>query len=82
MHFLYGCKLGGGVLYKILVTVSSADFCLGRSVAGRGGGRDRCDSLYARADVESSIDLGGRVVLAASVREVEDAKRAWLERAA
>jgi hypothetical protein len=40
-YFLYGCKLGGGVLYSIFVTASSAVLDLGMSMVGRGGGRAR-----------------------------------------
>lgn len=40
-HFLNGCRLGGGVLYRMLVTASSAERERGRSVAGSGGGRVR-----------------------------------------
>lgn len=44
-HFLKGCKLGGGVLYRIFVTASSVLLDLGRSIAGKGGGRALCDCL-------------------------------------
>ena len=37
-HFLKGCKDGGGVLYRIFVTASSAVLDLGRSIEGKGGG--------------------------------------------
>ena len=37
-HFLNGCILGGGVLYRMFVTASSA-LRRGRSMAGSGGGR-------------------------------------------
>ena len=40
-YFLNGCKLGGGVLYKMFVTASSAVRDRGRSIAGSGGGRCR-----------------------------------------
>ncbi|KIJ19094.1 hypothetical protein PAXINDRAFT_153666 [Paxillus involutus ATCC 200175] len=49
---LAGCRLGGGVLYRMFVTASSAVLERGRSVAGSGGGR-------SRAEVESSIGRGG-----------------------
>ena len=39
------CKLGGGVLYRMFVTVSSADRERGRSFFGRGGGVTLCDVL-------------------------------------
>lgn len=58
-YFLNGCKLGGGVLYSMFVTASSAVLDLGRSMAGRGGGRERWVRLYSSAEVESSIGLGG-----------------------
>lgn len=47
------------MLYKMLVTASSALRDLGSSGAGRGGGRERWNFLYSSADVESSTDLGG-----------------------
>jgi hypothetical protein len=41
--FLKGSVLGGGVLYKMFVTASSAVLVLNESAAGRGGGRrPRC----------------------------------------
>lgn len=39
-YFLNGCKLGGGVLYRIFVTASSAVRERGRSVRGKGAGRE------------------------------------------
>ncbi len=65
-HFLNGCRLGGGVLYRMLVTASSADLERGRSMDGSGGGRCRRVRLYSRADVESSMGLGGLGALSAS----------------
>lgn len=41
-NFLYGCRFGGGVLYRILVTASSALRERGMSDTGRGGGRILC----------------------------------------
>lgn len=45
------------------MTASSAVLDLGRSVDGSGGGRDRCDDLYVKAEVESSIGGGGFGIL-------------------
>ena len=36
--FLKGCRDGGGVLYRIFVTASSAVLDLGRSIEGNAGG--------------------------------------------
>ena len=47
------------MLYKMLVTASSAVRDLGTSVAGKGGGLCLCVTLYVNADVESSMDGGG-----------------------
>ena len=44
-YFLNGWRLGGGVLYKMLVTASSAVRERGRSMAGNGGGRILCEVL-------------------------------------
>jgi hypothetical protein len=44
-YFLYGCRLAGGVLYRMFVTASSADRSLGRSILGSGGGLTLCDVL-------------------------------------
>lgn len=71
-YFLNGWRLGGGVLYKMLVTASSALRDLGSSGAGRGGGRERWNFLYSSADVESSTDLGGLFELD---WELEESKR-------
>ena len=46
----------------MLVTASSALRALGRSEDGRGGGLERCCSLYANAEVESSAIRGGLLV--------------------
>lgn len=44
-YFLYGCRLAGGVLYRMFVTASSADRNLGKSILGSGGGLTLCDVL-------------------------------------
>jgi hypothetical protein len=45
-YFLNGSLLGGGVLYKMFVTASSAVLERGRLVSGKGGGTYlRCDDL-------------------------------------
>jgi hypothetical protein len=44
-YFLYGCRLGGGVLYRMFVTASSADRDLGKSILGSGGGLTLCEFL-------------------------------------
>ena len=76
-HFLYGCKLGGGVLYKIFVTASSALRSRAISVAGNGGGGLRCCCLYAKAEVESSAVLGGLLEFASAwLLDEEEAERA------
>ena len=43
----------------MFVTASSAVLERGRSIAGSGGGRVRCDRLYSNAEVESSMGGGG-----------------------
>ena len=62
------------MLYKILVTASSAVLSRGRSVAGKGGGLIRCEDLYLRADVESPTGGGGLGIFCSDRRRADEEK--------